>query len=335
MARKPRAKSTPVKSSQLLEALQFISGVTKSVGAPFETHALIRDNWVVGFNGVLSAGHKISEDISACPHTELMIEALAKSGDQFSITQLDNGRLSIKADKFKAVVPCVDADLMHTIVPDPPIAPVDDRFKNALEIVGVLASETAQHVVTASILMNGPSLLATDRHVLFEAWHGCDLPPNIPLPKAFVAPLTKTKKKLARFGFSQSSVTFYFDDDSWLKTQTWAADWPDMSRVLNKQCNPWPVPTDFFEAVKAVAPFSEDGNLYFESNLLKSHKGENVGASYEVSGLPAGPMFSAKQLLLLKDHVKTIDFLAPGPHEGTTMLMFYGDTVRGAIAGRE
>lgn len=334
MPPKPRSKPN-TKSLALLDALNFCGQVTKPLGSPYETHFLMHQNWLTGFNGVLSAGHKIEEDLAACPHSEKMIAALSKCTDSVSITQLESNRLSIKSDKFRAIVPCVGYELMHDIKPDPPIAIVDDRFKTALEIVGILANENAQIVALTAIMMNGQSLISTDRKVIFEAWHGIDLPPNIVLPKAFVAPLVKTKKKLAKFGFSNSSVTFYFDDESWLKTQTYAEPFPDLTPVLNQPSNPWNVPDNFFEAVKAIEPFSEDGNIYFDSDMLRSHAFENAGASYEVQGIPKGLIYPAKQLMMLKDKATKIDFASPGPYEGTYCLRFFGDNVRGIIAGRE
>jgi len=216
---KPRSKPV-TQSSSLLNAISFVGSVIKDKGAAFETHVCLRNQWAVGTNGVLSAGHKIEEQLEAYPQNTLFQAALEKCSEMLSITLLETNRLSIKSGSFKALVPCVEGDLMHFIEPDPPVAVIDDRFKKALETVGVLAAENAQSVVTASILMNGFSLIATDRKFIMEAWHGVDLPPGLTLPKAFVGPLTKTKKTLAQFGFSNSSATFNFEDGSWLKTPT-------------------------------------------------------------------------------------------------------------------
>ncbi len=86
-----------------------------------------------------------------------MYQALSKCGDSFSITQLDNDRLSIKANKFKAIVPCIEYSIMNEAQPDPPLAVIDDRFKAAIEAVGVLPTEGAQTVVAASSPISNPS----------------------------------------------------------------------------------------------------------------------------------------------------------------------------------
>lgn len=336
MSRSPKKRTSveTTKASSFVDALRFVSVCNKKDGSINETHVLLNNGWAVAFNGVLAAGHKIDEDMLAAPNNELLITALSKCGENISFTQLDNNRLSIKSDKFKAIIPCIDPELLEGAIPDAPIAPIDDRFKEAIKAVGVLADDDNEHIVTASVLMQGGSLIATDRKVIIQYWHGLDLPPDLPLPTFVVGPLSKTNKKLMAFGFSRSSATFHFEDESWIRTQFYADKWPNVSHILDGPSNPWPVPAGFWEGVGAVAPFSPDGHLHFLAGAIRSHASDTTGASYECAGIPNGPVYSAKQLLLLKPHATSIDFMAPGTHNAGYKLMFFGSNIRGAIAGR-
>ena len=334
MARTPRSKSIETKSS-LLTAIDFCSVVSEKLGAPHETHIGLRNNWAIAFNGIIAAGSPIVENITCHPHTLLLAEALSKCDENFSLTQLDNGRLSIKSGKFKAIVPCLDPDLMQSVEPDPKIVDINNSFKTAVEAVGVLASEKGQHVLTHSVLMNGASVISTNRVMLLEYWHGLDLPPDVPLPKEFVTALIKSKKNLVGFGFSKSSCTFWFEDNCWLRTQLYADTWPNVSNILNRQANLWSIDPNFFKALDAIAPFSEDGNVYSDLNLLKSHADDGVGAVFEVSGLPKGFVYPIKQLQIMKNHAKSVDWMASGVHDSTYCLVFQGERVRGVIAGRQ
>ena len=333
MAPKPRSKSTAFKSS-LSTAVDFCSAVAEKSGAIYETHIGIRNNWAIAFNGIVAAGSPIVEDISCYPHTLLLADALSKCDENYTLTQLDNGRLSIKSGKFKAIVPCLDPELMQRVEPDTQIVGITNKFKEAVEAVGVIANENAQHVLTASVLMNGATVISTNRLMVLEAWHGLDLPPNIPLPKEFVTALTKSKKDLSGFGFSNNSATFYFSDGCFMKTQLYADSWPDMSRILSLKGNLWSLDANFYKALDAIEPFSEDGNAYFDTNLLMSHP-ENSGASYECTGLPKGAVYNIKQLKIIKPYVQRIDFMANGIHDSSYCLVFEGDTVRGIISGRQ
>jgi len=328
----PKPRSKPAPTNQLLSALQFCSVVSSPTGAAYETHIGLHNNGAVAFNGIIAAGAPITEAITVYPHCILLTEALSKCDEGFTLTQLGTN-LIVKSGKFKASVPCLDPALMQSAEPDPQIVGITNAFKDAVEAVGVLASENAQHVLTASVLMNGPSVISTNRVMLLEYWHGLDLPPNIPLPKQFVAALVKQKRELTGFGFSRSSATFWFGDH-WLRTQLYNDEWPDVSSILNRQANLWSIDANFFKALDAIEPFSADGNAYSDLNLLMSHP-DNQGASFEVSGLPKGFVYPIKQLKILRPFVKKVDWMASGVHDSSYCLVFEGEACRGVISGRQ
>jgi len=338
MARKPNSKPVQMKPV-LLQALEFCSCVSEKLGTPYETHISLRNNWAIAFNGIIAAGAPIDTDICMHPNCLQLIEALSKCEDTFSLTQLDTTRLSIKAGKFKAIVPSLDIGLMQYAQPDPIIVPITNKFKEAVEAVGVLADENGQHILVSSVLMNGPSVVSTNRKVIMEYWHGLDMPTNVPLTKQFVSALAKQKKNLIGFGISNNSATFHYEDGYWLKTQLCSDQWPDVSKILNVKGSLWSIDPNFFKALEAVAPFSEDGCIYFDTNLLRSHPTDSIGASHECNGIPKGAIYPAKQLALMKPYVKTIDYMANsnGVHTNTNAycLIWEGDNARGIISGRE
>lgn len=329
MAKRPSKPSAIQGINPLVDALRFVSLVTKDEGKPYEVYSIMYQGQIIAHNGIIGAGHKIPENMNCAPHTNLFREALTKCGEAYSLEMTDKG-LQIKSGKFKAVVPCADyLEGGISYIPDPPMYSINDTFAKALQAVGVLTSETDEHIVKASILMNQGSLIASDTRIIFEYWHGLELPYGASLPKAIVNPLVKSSKKLVKFGYSKSSVTFHFEDESWLKSQIYADRWPNIQTVLSKKANMWPVPTGFWEALEAVAPFSPDGLVRFAAGRLASHRQDGAGASFDVPGLPAGPVFSARSLRLIQPYAEQIDFTV----EGGKMLMFKGDNIRGAIAG--
>ena len=334
MARKPRTPKAEIakETNPFLEALRFVNLVLHDKGAPIETHMRLQNKTVVGFNGIIGAGSLIQEDIYAAPNAKLIIEALSKCGQNLSITQLDNGRISIKSDKFKAIVPCIDPNSIPVMLPDTPIASINNELKKAIEAVGVLATEDAQRIVAASILIRQNSCLATNGSIIFEAWHGIDLP-TLAIPKAFVQPIVKTQKQLKSFGFSASTATFWFEDKSWIRSQLFKEEWPQVDHLLNRPAKFFDIPKDFWEGLDAIAPFSNDGLVYFDDGLIKTND-DGQGASYEVSGVPKGPIYNIKNLMTIRQHAKQIDFVSQGISQDTTMLCFVGDKIRGAMLGR-
>lgn len=333
MARRPKRSITEAKPNTFADAIAFVGSILKDAGAPNETHIHLANKQVTAFNGILAAGINIEEDIYAFPQYKLFSQALSKCEDIYSITQLDVGRLSVKSNKFKAVIPCVDPNILVPTIPDPSMDTLNDSFRLAIEAVGVLSVENAQRVVEASILNTGQSVIASNGKVIFEYWHGLNLPIGLTIPKAFVKPLADTKKKIVSFGYSQSSFTIYFEDSSWLRSQLFAEQWPAIGHILDVPAKPLPVPAAFWEGLSAVAPFSEHGDIYLSPGMLRSHNTEGIGASFEVEGLPGGLIYPARQLALLRGWATAIDFNAQGSH-GSRMLMAYGDKMRGVIAGR-
>lgn len=325
---KPQAEQSP-RSSAFLDALRFVSVASHNEGAPYQMFTTLTDKWAIAFDGVIAAGHPIEEDIHAAPHNLKLVAALARCGNTLAVTQLDAGRLSIRSDKFRALIPCIDPTLLAPALPDPPCAVIDDRLRAGLEAVGILVSETSQHVVTASVLLQSGSVVATDRQVMFQHWHGIDLPPGLALPKQLITALSKNAGKLTQFGYSSTSATFYFENNAWIRTQLFPDPWPDVLGMLDTHSNAWPIPPDFFTALDAVAPFSDDGNVYLFQNSLRSHAAEGVGATYDVDGLPAGPIFNAKRLAIIRQYAKKIDFTGV-----QHISHFFGDNIRGAIVQR-
>ena len=326
---RPR-KSQAKTDSPLLNTIRQLSLIQKDEGSVLETHISLRNGWAVAFNGVIAMGEPIKEDLATCPNGLLLKEALSKCGQGFSITQNEHNLL-IKSDKFKALVPCLALTELQPAFPDPPCALISDAFKHSLSLVAPLALDEGS-VVTASVLIHNGTCISTDRLVLIQAWHGIDLPPMLALPKALIKPLISNPKKLAQFGLSKSSCTFYYEDGSWIKTQFFNEKWPDVGTILDKKASPWPIPENFYTGVKALEKFSETGFVYFDSNVMRSHEEDLKGASYDVYGLPKGPVLNIKQLKMIEPLIKTVDFLVP--HCNHKMTLFFGERVRGAIAGR-
>lgn len=325
--KKPKAQPN---NNALLQSLKIINTILEPEGEVYETHVRLQDNWAIAQTQVLGIGEKIQEDLFACPNAHILAAALSKCGQSISITQLDH-KLSIKSDKFRALVPCIPPENLARSFPDAPVAQLDDRLKASLAAVAPLALDE-NSVVTASVLIHGGTVTATDRKIIIQHWHGWDLP-ELALPKVVINPLIKNPKKLKAFGFSQSSVTFHFEDDSWIKCQQMSDKWPDVNSILNRPCNAWPTPEGFYEGIKSLEPFSEDGFVHFNNGKMLSHAEDTAGASYEIYGLPAGPAFNIKQLKMIEPFMKKVDFLADGPNG--KCLMFMGENVRGIIAGRK
>lgn len=324
--RKPKVKP----ENTLLAALRFVALAQRAVGSPEQTHCAMANGWAVATNGVLSAAHAIQEPIEAAPHTLTLIDALDQAPGAVNLTQLEPGRLSCASDDFQAIIPCLLPGALPAVNPDAPLYLCDERLKTALAIVGTLAADGALKLVNASVQLRNGSALASDGNVILEAWHGITMPPLQIAPKAFVTALGKTTLPIARFGFSDASLTVWYESGAWLKTQLYpqTEELPDVLKFLNIESTPVPVPAGLFDVAKRLQPFSEDGCVYFTPDGARvTNQTMLTDASNQLAGVPPGIAFNIKSLLQIAPLAKTIHFCA-----ASGVTLFFGDNVRGAIS---
>lgn len=322
--RKPAVSQAAVK---LAEAFAFVN-IVKDNGQPFSQHVNLSNKMAVTTDGCISAGYPIDEELNLCPHTVQLAQAINKCGNSLSITELPTGRLSIKGQKLNAIVPCVPAEDMPSVYPDPNIAPIDDRVKLALQTVGVVVAEAEGTVMESAVLLQAWTAVATDGKIILGFMHGLDLPPALVLPKVFITAIGKQKLKIVGFGFSETSVTFWYENGAWIKTQRYIDGYPDVNHLLGVEAIPQPIPADFFEACSIIAPFNEN-NIQCVDGAVWSHSSDEIGAQYPVPGLQGGKNFNYNYLKMIAPIAKAIDF--------TTLenrIVFQGDNMRGVLMCR-
>lgn len=327
MVKSVRAKPS---DNPLLTALRFIEMAQEKEGAKHQTHCRIMPQGIVAYDGVLAAGIPHSDELpEICPNTYTLIHALDRARGSIAVT-VEDGRMTIKASKFKAVVPVLSPLDLEYVGPDAAQYPINDDFRVALSKASVFTKENAQTVVAASVITRNGSVVGTNGNVVVEAWHGIPTPPGLIIPKRFIEKLEKTKKKISHFGYSETSFTIWFDDNSWLRTQLYVEKWPDIDMILSltETAVPQDLPKDFWEGMKILEPFAKENNrVWFTSKGIRSSPHEGDGAEYAVKDLPDGQTYNMKYLLTLEPLVSKFDWTS-----SDRAAIFYGENIRGAIS---
>lgn len=331
MARKKVVSKT---AETLAKALTFVSAGIEEGGDTYKAHARIVNGYIVTFNGQLCVGHPIQENELAmvCPHIPTLISAINKSGKSLSMTVNDKGHLSITGENIRAIVPCVPPDQMPSIMPDVKIAELSDTIKEGFKALLPLCGEDGEQAIDYSILLRANSMVATNRSVMFEYWHGIDLPPGLAILKGAAKAIAAVPEKLEGFGWTAGRrVTFWFEGGAFIQSALCGQEWPDVDKVFNSVVGtPEDLPPGFFEGIEAVASFSKDGAVHFDNDKVRSgyasygEDGPVYGATYDVPGMVARHVFSARDLKLVKPVCAKIDYWSD-----ENKALFYGPVANG------
>lgn len=313
----------------MLDSLRFAQGaVAKKDFVPALTHFRIEGGTIRGFNGMMGLCCPIDLDLDCSPKAVQFVKAVQTCKDTIQLHMTPAGRLSVKSGKFKALVDCIQ-DSFPEVVPEGKEVTLDGGLLKVLKLLAPFIADDASRPWARGILLRGQSAFATNNIILIERWLGYTFPVEINIPKSAVAELIRIGEEPESLQITENSVTFHFSGKRWLRTQTYSTLWPDLSRILDRQANPSPIPDGLWDAAADLLPFVDElGRLFLTPGQVTTGHGDGAGAAIEVPGIQADGCFNAQQVMLLKGVAKTLDLTGyPGP------CAFFGDQIRGALIG--
>lgn len=339
------AKKVKTEASELTKALGFIACAQHEIGQSHETHFRLFPDRLYAADGTLTASYPINVgEINipglgvavGCPLFARFRDALAACKETATLHGL-NGKLCIQDGAgFRALVPCLtNRDVIAIVEPDRLVMPIGPSIRDALITAGKLASDSAQEMLCASVWLRPRTAVGTNRTAMLEYWHGFDLPPEgFVIPKTAINALAKLAEYPTAIGFCETSLTFFFENGAWLKTQLYSEKWPVSStdKLLNFNVNALPLTPDFFPTVKKLKKFVEGNLLYADTREMYTEIAVDAGVMQAiVIGLTENftQTFNIKDLLLLEEHIKLLEPRASNGH-----AYFFGNNLRGVLVGQ-
>lgn len=315
----------------MIDAIKFTRGaIAKKDYVPELTHFIIRDGRITGFNGVMSLSSPIELDIDARPKATTFAKAVATCEDTISMHMTKAGRLSIKSGKFRALVDCLpeDATLQTPYPQEGQDVDVGPEFMAAIRATAKYQGIDASRPWAMGLMFNGPTVLATNNVIFVEYWHGHQIPFPMNIPSVAVKELLRINQDPVRVTASESSATFHFENERWLKTQLVAQPWPEQAiGLLDRQFDYQPMPDGLFTALQTIKPFlDKDERVHFRNGQVSTSATDELGAHHECD-VPDGPVFSYKVLELLEGATQ-VDF---SPHPNP--CGFLAHNMRGMFLG--
>lgn len=317
----------------MLRELKFVQGAVASKDyVPSLQHFRIADGRIEGFNGQLRLSTPTDLQITAMPKAVSFARAIEQlpPDREVALNLTQAGRLSVKAGNFKAFVECLkDADAFPTVVPAGDILPMPGGILPVLRKLAPFMGIDASRQWAMGILLTGQSAFVTNNVVLLEHWLPVVFPPGINLPSGTVKEMLRVNAEPVSMQIEAAAITFHYDNGAWMRSSLNAVDWPDVSRVLDREANMRPLPDGFFDAVNRLEKLVEKTRrLYLRGGTISTMDSDDAGAMIDLDDFGGKGCFYRDQVALLDGVVTEIDFsLYPSP------LLFYGDMLRGAITG--
>lgn len=313
----------------MINALRFVQGaVAKKDFIPSLTHFHIRGGSIRGYNGMLALCCPIDVDLDCSPKAFALIKAIQTCKETVQLHMTPAGRLSIKSGKFKALVDCIP-DGYPEVQPEGEVILLDGKLLKILKLLAPFVADDASHPWACGILLREQSAFATNNVVLIEHALGYSFPVALNIPHSAVLEMIRIGEEPQSLQVCESSVTFHYSGNRWLRTQIYSTQWPNVARILDREGSPLLVPDGLWEAAASLVPFVDKLNrLYLQKGMVTTGHGEGAGASMEVPEVLHAGCFNVQHILLLKNVANTIDLAAhPAP------CLFFGDNLRGALVG--
>jgi hypothetical protein len=313
----------------MLDALRFVQGaVAKKDFVPTLQHFRIEGGTIRGYNGMMGLCCPIALNLDVCPKAVPFIKAIQTCKDTIAIHMTAGGRLSIKSGTFKAFVDCINEPFPE-VLPEGQCIDLKGELLGVLKLLSPFIAEDASRPWARGILLRNQSAFATNNVCLIEYWLGYDFPIELNIPKAAVSELLRINEEPTGLQFTESSVTFHFAGQRWLRTQTYSTIWPDLGKIFDQPAALAPVPAGLWEAAADLASFTDDmERVFIREGMLATSSIEGEGAVIEIPGLLEPACFNLKQLRLLEGVATLLDLSKyPAP------CAFRGERIRGAIVG--
>jgi DNA polymerase III sliding clamp (beta) subunit (PCNA family) len=314
----------------MLKELKFVQGaVAKKDLLPALTHFRIEGGTVRSFNGALALCSPIKLDIDCTPKAEPFVKAIANCKETVSMSMTPAGRLGIKSGSFKAFIECVEEETPH-VVPEGKEFGIDgDALLNALKVINPFIGDDASRPWSNGVLLKGQSAFATNNVSLIEYWIGSTFPIVCNVPKAAVREMLRINEPPERAQVDDRSISFHYSDGRWIRTSLLEISWPNLSKILDVQCDAKPIDSRIYEGLEVIKPFVDRlERVYIHDGVMRTTPVDGEGASYDIPDFPYEGVYQLKILNLLKGVADSIDFGSyPKP------CIFYGNRLRGAIIG--
>jgi len=316
--------------TDMIKTLKFVQGaVSRKDFIPALTHFRIENGTIRSYNGMLSLCSPISLDINCSPKAEPLVKAIGHCDETVSMSLTPAGRLSVKSGSFKALIDCIQEETPHVMPEGDEIHFNGETLLKAFKTIYPFIGSDASRPWANGILLKNQSAFATNNVTLVEYWVGATFPIECNIPKACIKEMLRIGEAPTHAQVDANSITFHYSENTWIRTQLFSTEWPDLAKVLDQESTQRPLDPLIFDGLEKMKSFvNKMGHIYMSEGLMTTSRDIQEGAEFNVVTLQHEGLYNIEMLMLLKDSAITIDWSTyPAP------CMFQGERLRGAIVG--
>lgn len=318
----------------MLDALKFVQGaVAKKDFVPELTHFHINNGMIQSYNGEIALSAPIDLDLSVVPKAVPLVKAIQTCESVVKMHLTDSNRLSIQSGNFRVLIDCLPIETYPNIYPEGTKVPIDFDLVAVLSTLLPFVAEDASRPWARGILLANQSAYATNNIIVLEHWLDVPIPEPVNIPKAALQEIVRIGQNPKYLQVSPTTVSFIYEDNKWLRSQLYTAQWPDTLQdmlPMPKDYNLSEIEEDFFPSIATLLPFVDPTLkvVHFNGEHASTDRDPEIGASVKIPNAPPCGKYNINQLCLLEQVATHIDW-TPYPKPA----VFFGESIRGMIIG--
>ncbi len=308
--------------------------------------------WYVVYEGAIHAadGRLIASAPFPCEesfavhagHFDAVLSRLheAASEDKLQL-KLTDGWVNLSAGKYRGRVQRMSADKARFIGPTGTLIPVGENFVTKLKQMRPFISDNAAQQFAICLCLRGDRILATNNVALVV----CDdtgLPEDLDamLPCWAVDYILARQEQLTHIQYDDKSMSFHWDDSSWMRTPLLAIPFPNIDAILDSAEEPdFELTPEWKRAYRIAASMADNSVKIFADKIVggtKPLEGSGItDAEVEVdaeSPIPESKDYSAWNPEFLTPVIEGANFWKPDCFPKPAP--FAGNEIYGVIMGR-
>lgn len=319
-----------------MNSIKFVAGaISKRDVVPELTHFRLDDGTIRATDGIVTACAPIDVHLTALPHADTFTKAIKACKGSIAFHMTDAGRLAVKSGPFRAYVDCIDERPGYYGEPRGTMyeMPEQGGIVHMLDKLEPFMSEDAAHAWACGVRLDHNMALATNNIVAVQLWHGMNLPYAVTVPARAVKHLSNAPDPVTAVQVDDTSITFHFGPNYWLRTQVIAEPYRDIDAIIDRAHSaayPVAITAEIFAAADKLRPFFDSqSRCYFHADKMATEAEDQDGASIDlVAAGGAQGIYNMSQLSKLKGFATVIDWTKyPDP------VPFAAEAMRGCIMG--